>query len=276
MSGAIWRDWRGGPRGDGPAAVFIHGWLMDHTEEADSLDAAFAAAGYARLYLDLPGMGLSRDAAVPHDLDGYLAAIRGVLTEELGGRPYVLCGTSAGACLARGIAAAAGAQVRGVVLRVPLIQPRDDLRDVDAPAVLRADPALIADLPRPMAALLDGPPLIQTRGWIAALAGKLDALILPAMRRARRGDLDAVRSDPARYAVTGADQWPDFAAPALVVLARQDDSVGWRDGLAATAHWPRATVAILDAAGHEFPLSHQKPLFEALIADFLRRLDEAP
>lgn len=267
----LWREWRG----EGPAALFLHGWPMDHRDEAATFDATFARAGYARLYCDLPGMGRSADGPVPHDLDGFLDALTALVAEELGDEPFVLSGTSAGAYLARGLAARLGAQVRGLILRVPLIEPDEDRRDRDPVAPLVRDPALMAAMTAGTRDLLEEP-LVETRLWTRDLAAKLRATVVPAMGAADRATLDPIRDDRRRYVLTGAADWPAYDAPALVVTARQDAVVGWRDALGAVSDWPRATVAILDMAGHEVPLRFQQPLFDALVADFLRRLEIAP
>ena len=68
----------------------------------------------------------------------------------------------------------------------------------------------------------------------------------------------------------------NFDRPALILVARQDGDVGWRDAVAKFGSWPRATVAVIDAAGHEFPLPHQMPLLSALVDDWLDRLELAP
>lgn len=247
---------------------------MDHRDEVATFDPTFAEAGYARLYCDLPGMGRSAGMAVPSDLNGFLDAILALVRDEIGDRPFVLAGTSAGAYLARGVAARLGAQVRGMVLRVPLVHPAR--RDRDAPVVLRDDADVMAGLDQAQRAVLEQPPLVQASFWIDDLTAKLQATVVPAMQAANQDALARVRDNPRRYVLSGADDWPDFTAPALIVAGRQDDSVGWRDAMRLCGTWPRASIAVLDMAGHEFPLAFQMPLFQALLRDFLHRLEVAP
>lgn len=268
----MWREWRGAGR----PAVFVHGWPMDHHDEVAAHDALFAKAGCARLYLDLPGMGQSAGEAVPHDLDGFLDALLALIETELGGDSFLLCGTSLGALLAQGVAARLGDQVSGLVLRVPASVPDQRRRRVDAVTPLHADPAVLDRLPAARRALLDTPPLVQTEAWVTALTDRLGSTILPPMATADHAALDPIFQNPARYRLSlDLDSMP-FPRPALVVAARQDAVVGWRDAAARFAAWPRATFAILDAAGHEFPLAPQGPLYAALLQDWLDRLRDAP
>ena len=269
MPAGIWSR----SEGDGPSVLFLHGWTMDHHDERATYDALFAGRGYRRIYLDLPGMGHSRAAPVPEDLDGFADVVAGRIDDLLGEGRFLLSGTSAGALIARGVAARMPGRVRGLLMRVPLIVGPDDQRRIDPVPFLHEDPALMAGLADDTRALLAGPPIIQTRDWIAALADKLASRVLPAMSRADDAALAPLRADPRRYGLR--QDLSRFDAPALVIAARQDDNVGWRDAVARLADWPRATLAVLDGAGHEFPLAPQMPLLAALVHDWLDRVELA-
>lgn len=247
---------------------------MDHGDEAATYDAIFAGRGFQRIYADLPGMGHSADLPLPEDLDGYADRIVVMIRETLGDQPFLLSGTSAGALLACGVTARMAGQVRGLLLRVPLVHGPDAARRIDPVPVLHEDEALVAALSRRDRAMLGGVPLIQRAGWVASMLDKMRQRVVPAMRRARGRDLQPLRTDPARYTLR--DQVGQFDRPALILVARQDDSVGWRDALDRFAGWPRASLALLDAAGHEFPLDGQMPLARALVEDWLDRLELAP
>lgn len=259
--------------GDGPPVVFLHGWMMDHVEEVATYDAAFAARGYRRIYLDLPGMGNSADLGVPHDLDGYADAICDWIGAALGDQRFLLAGTSAGALIASGVAARMGGQVAGLLMRVPLIHGPEGRRQIDPVPVLHPDAEAMAALSPDARKALDGDPIIQRKRWSSALIAKLKHSVLPAMRRANTSALTPLRSDDARYDLRRGVGV--FDRPALILMARQDSNVGWRDAMTRFADWPRASLALLDAAGHEFPLSHQVPLTEALVADWLDRVEMA-
>jgi pimeloyl-ACP methyl ester carboxylesterase len=65
-----------------------------------------------------------------------------------------------------------------------------------------------------------------------------------------------------------------FHGPTLFLLGRQDAVVGFRRALDLVADYPRATVAVLDRAGHALPWE-QADLFSALIREWLARVEEA-
>jgi len=68
------------------------------------------------------------------------------------------------------------------------------------------------------------------------------------------------------------DQHPEpFLQPTLHLTGRQDDVVGHADAWLRIEHYPRATFATLDAAGHNI-LFEQAELCSALITDWLARV----
>ena len=52
---------------------------------------------------------------------------------------------------------------------------------------------------------------------------------------------------------------------------------GYRDAWTLLEHYPHATLAVLDRAGHEWPLPEpqQQHLFAALVGDWLNRVEES-
>ncbi|WBU60148.1 alpha/beta fold hydrolase [Paracoccus albus] len=257
--------------GDGPPVVFLHGWMMDHNDEAATYDAAFADRGYRRIYIDMPGMGESADSPVPHDLDAYADLLVTEIDLLTSGEPFLLSGTSAGALIACGVAARMPEKVRGLLLRVPLVHGPEDRRDLDPFAPLSNMPS---DQEAGRTLPTDQAPLIADPIWTRDLYRKLRERVAPAMRRANLDAISPVRDDPVRYDLRR--NLDRFERPALIVLARQDDNVGWRDAFSRFAHWSRASLALLDAASHEYPLDHQMPLMRALVDDWLHRLELAP
>jgi pimeloyl-ACP methyl ester carboxylesterase len=68
---------------------------------------------------------------------------------------------------------------------------------------------------------------------------------------------------------------PVFEKPSLILLGRQDTHVGYQDGWAILDFFPRATLAVLDRAGHALGVE-QEGLFQALINEWLDRVEEFP
>ena len=63
-----------------------------------------------------------------------------------------------------------------------------------------------------------------------------------------------------------------YRAPVLIVTGRQDSSTGFRDAWRLLDHYPHATFAVLDRAGHNGHIE-QPAIFGALILEWLDRVE---
>jgi pimeloyl-ACP methyl ester carboxylesterase len=70
---------------------------------------------------------------------------------------------------------------------------------------------------------------------------------------------------------------PAYAGPTLIVAGRLDSTVGYAAAVDLVDHYPHASLAVVDEAGHALP--HERPeLLRALVAEWLARVErpEAP
>lgn len=65
-----------------------------------------------------------------------------------------------------------------------------------------------------------------------------------------------------------------FEEPSIFLLGRQDAVVGYEDALNIIDNYPRATVAILDGAGHNLQIE-QATHFNVLISEWLDQVEES-
>lgn len=72
---------------------------------------------------------------------------------------------------------------------------------------------------------------------------------------------------------TAPEQGPVYANPTLILAGRQDATVGYAGLWRLLEHYPRATFAVLDRAGHGL-LHEQVGLAGALLAEWLDRVGE--
>lgn len=263
----IWYDIHGG----GVPVLFLHGWTMDHRDEALEYEPIFAKRrGFARIYLDLPGMGQSPSQEWIDCQDRYLDAVLGFLDRVLAGQRFILAGTSAGAYLALGLIHRKADEIDGLLLKVPLVEPDDARRDLPAFRTLIGQPMDSAgNTVEPTDALVHRP------GYLDALRRKLSMRVEPAQRMADHERLDVIRRDPKRYAFSFdvASLAQPFDAPTLIVCGRQDTVVGYRDAWSLLELFPRATFAVLDRGDHGLPIDQERP-FRALVHDWLDRVEE--
>lgn len=85
-------------------------------------------------------------------------------------------------------------------------------------------------------------------------------------------DADAMARIRQRWRLTDdPDVGEPYDRPTLILTGRQDNSVGSVDQFALLPHYPRATFAVLDVAGHNLQIE-QPVLFDALMLEWLDRV----
>lgn len=259
--------------GEGRPIVFVHGWTMDRRLEIADYEPIFAKRnGWRRIYFDLPGMGRSVAKAGIRNQDDVLAAVLGFIERVLpGDQRFVLAGTSLGAYLARGVAARMRPRTAGLLLRVPAVIADTAKRTLPPFEPLVRDDALMASLEAGERAAI-GDLLVQTPAYLEAVRSKLRGLVHPAIA-ATAPIMNEIRADPARYGFSFdlAAAEGSFTAPALIVAARQDTVVGYRDAWGILERYPHATFAVVDRATHTWPVEPGAVL-EALVDDWLARI----
>ena len=256
--------------GEGRPLVVIPGWPDEGRVPADYLEPVFEdRTGWRRFYLDLPGRGQTRGEPWITTNDQVLEIVLDVLDRVVGSGRFALAGHSAGAYLARGIVHERGDRVVGLLQVVPELDRGDE--DWPAHMTLASDPRLLERIEAEL-----GPAFADTFGsfFVVQSAAVYERIrpLWPALRNADRTFLDALEStlsfevDPPAM---------PFARPALFLLGRQDSVTGYRAPFDLAAAYPRATIAILDRAGHGLAWE-QDGLTRALIGEWLDRLEAEP
>ncbi|CRG84927.1 hypothetical protein PISL3812_02097 [Talaromyces islandicus] len=258
----------------GLPVLIIHGWeLAGSAEELDFEPVFTTASGLRRIYVDLPGMGATPANNVK-DLDEIYQRLVQFVDSRLGKSKFLIMGSSCGGYLARALAQKYIDQVDGLLLRVPLIEPKDDLRDVDPFQPLVQNEQLMASLSSEDKALI-GNVHIQTTAYIECLKAKYEA-VAPALEAADKQVLNPIRTDPQRYKLSldlDSNENAKLLAPTLILCGRQDEVVGYRDSLRLLELYPRSTYVVLDRGRHDLPID-QTEVFGALVRDWLNRVEE--
>ena len=266
--------------GEGTPIVFIHGWELSAAYESAEWEPIFDRLGeqaqhYRRYYIDLPGMGLSPIDATVFDLQSMLDRIADFIHLHISPEKFLLVGTSLGGYLARALATRFGDQVIGVLLKVPLIEPENERRDVEiAKPIVRNEDAM-AVIPTSQLPDLGGSVLVQTPAYIGKLLAKV-AVANESTTTNNNAALEAIRNDPKRYSLPLLESGGEvkFEGPALILTGRHDDVVGYRDALRLLEVYPRASFVVLDRGTHFLPVD-EGDLVQGLVGDWLRRVEEA-
>lgn len=256
--------------GEGAPLLILHGSRLDHRHMMESLEPVFSGLdGWQRVYVDLPGHGRSPPREAISSQDDLLAAVIDFSERVLAGRRFGLIGESRGSHLARGFVHLHPARVTGAALIVPGGSPTADPARLPAHRVMEPDPSIRPDLAQDELGRFDGFMVVQTREIVEKTRRtKLPAFPLwDAEQEAR-----VARAFDFSFDVRG--ETSVFDGPSLIVAGRQDSMSGYLDAIDLLPRFPRATLAVLDAAGHG--LAWERPeLFGALVRDWLARLARA-
>jgi pimeloyl-ACP methyl ester carboxylesterase len=251
--------------GSGPPIVLIHGIGLDHRSLLP-LEPAFERSGHwRRIYLDLPGATGS-----PAHATGSTQEVADAVVEEIrarvGGEPFAVLGSSFGAMIARYAAHELRSQVLGLATLVGVFVASRDERAVPPRTVLTTEPEVVPIL----GAALE-PYREQAVVESAADARAFRQYLLPGLEGADQQALDRIAANyPLDREPEDAHPEP-FLQPSLHITGRQDDVVGYSDAWSRIGHYPRASFALLDAAGHNL-LIEQRDLCSALVTEWLGRV----
>jgi pimeloyl-ACP methyl ester carboxylesterase len=256
--------------GSGTPVLALHGAGVDHREIMGALEPLFAdRPGYRRIYPDQPGMGHTPAPDTIDSTDAVLDLLLGLVDAVIGEQAFLVVGHSSGGYLARAIANRRPRQVAGLALICPLVADQGGGDERPGHVVLHAADDLDVDgtLGPEMAAVFRDYLVVQTpqtlRRFQETVAPGAELADQAALER--MGERWLLRSAP--------EQGPAYPHPTLILAGRQDASVGYAAAWQLLEHYPRATFAVLDRAGHGLP-HEQVELLGALLGEWLDRVGE--
>ncbi len=253
--------------GEGVPLLILHGVTQDHRYMMDALEPVFEENdGWQRIYIDLPGHGKSPARDSIQSMDDLLNAVLEFVDDHMPEGRFSVLGLSRGSYLARGIAFQRSHRVSGLALIVPGGNPSADPARLPEHQVLRPDHALRASLDDDELWGFDNVSVLQTQDSVE----RRRRLLLPA-RALFDPDQEARVFAAFDFSFHESEASHVVTVPSLVVTGRQDAISGFLDGIDISARFPRATLAVLDSAGHA--LVWERPaLFEELVRDWLERV----
>lgn len=254
-------------RGNGKPLLLIHGFGVDHRILASLSQMLDELGGWKQIFIDLPGHGHSPIGDVSSSQD-VVDAVESWIHTHIAEESFAVIGNSFGGMVARCIAHDMREQVFGLATLAGVFVNDHDKRSLPPKTVLHSDPELIASLGE------NGEDYAQMAVMQTAKhAAAFESYVQPGLEVA---DRDALHRISSQYSLEQEpeDAHPEaFTQPSLFITGKQDQIVGYQDAWNRLEHYPRASFAVLDAAGHNVHLERQL-LVEALIRDWLNRIDD--
>ena len=254
--------------GKGRPFLVLHGGGGDHRCMINILEPVFAAhPGWQRIYPDLPGHGRTPAPEWLKNHDQVLEIVLGFIDQVIPGVSYALAGGSRGGYLAQGVLAKRAAALTGLLLIIPVSSEKNK-GTVPAKTVLVKDESVWREMQPVEAGYMDGY-VVQDRKALEDIRRSI-----PSYELSDRAYQQRIMQ-PENYSFSfDVDEEPAvFDKPALILAGRQDSMVGYQGSIKLEERFPRGTLAVLDRAGHALPIE-QQPLFRALVAEWLERVEE--
>ena len=253
--------------GTGTPIILLHGVTLDHRHMMDVMEPCFRGAGaWQRIYVDMPGHGLSPARDDIQSQDDLLNAVHEFIEARLPNKRFAVAGLSRGSYIARGLLHTIPDRISGAALIAPGGNPSSDPKRLPAPQVIVEDTTILPELSEAEIWAHENMSVIQR--W--DIVEKRRQIVAPA-RAMFDAEQDTRIMSAFDFSFAQHEAATTVDVPSLIVVGRQDSISGYRDGVDLMARFPRATLAVLDTAGHA--LAWERPeVFHALVRDWLDRL----
>ena len=232
--------------GSGSPLLILHGSRLDHRHMMETFEPVFEELdGWQRVYVDLPGHGQSPPQDLIKTQDDLLAAVIEFADQVFPDQKIAIVGESRGSYLAHGFVHLQPERISGVALIVPGGSPTADPARLPEHQVMEPDPSLRSELMENEIARFENLMVVQRRD------------ILEKARRSKSPALelfDKAQSERVNQAFDFSfhtrGETSLFDGPSVIVAGRQDSMSGYLDAIDLLPQFTRATLAVLDAAGH--------------------------
>lgn len=253
--------------GEGEPFLLVHGWAIDHKFLMNAMEPAFAMSGrsFKRIYVDVPGMGQSEPGLVKNG-DGVVEVLIHFMEKICPGESFYIGGNSFGAAVCRAVLVKYGAHVKGAALIVPSNGAGES--KVPKNGCFKKDETFLASLSekeRKDFCMMNAN--LTKESW-----NRFRALAYPSVLGNDSNEfLHKTFKGSFSYDVGSGLKKRPFTEPVLILAAKYDTAVGYEAQFEWLAHFPKATYAVLDGAGHNVHID-QPELFTHTVAGWLAGL----
>ena len=255
--------------GEGKPILMIHGFSPDSRLMIGCMEPLFTdRTGYRRIYIDLPGMGLTKNYDAINSSDEILDSVQDFIKSVIPDQEFIIVGESYGGYLARGVIQKLNKKIIGAAFICPVIFPLLENRKIEKHKIMKSDEAFLATLTKEeLDDFGNNNVILDEYTWL-----RYNQEILSGCKIADEKFLKVVKT---KYGFSFEIDQTDFVKPSVFLLGRQDSAVGYQDALEMIKKYPRGTFAILDKAGHNLQIE-QSEVFSTLMNEWLDRIEESP
>lgn len=247
--------------GTGMPVLIIHGWGISKITMKGTFEPVFTKLdGYKRFYIDLPGMGDSERGDIKNS-DDMLEILHDFAVNVIK-EPFVIVGQSYGGLLARGFVNKYPELIKKIILLVPCIIPGVKQGRVEPHTVVERDDELLASLTEEERDSFTLMNVVLTRDvW-----ERYKKYLIPALDSADWDFLNNVLEGS--FSFDPDDLKEQCTLPCLIIAAKQDTEVGYKDQFDLMEKYTNATYCAIERAGHNLQIE-QPEIFESLVTNWL-------
>ncbi len=258
--------------GEGKPILCIHGYWVDHRLMSGCLEPVFdQTQNYRRIYLDLLGMGKTPSSRQVKNSNDMIKILEEFIDKVIGKENFLLAGESYGGYLSLGLICKMKDRIDGVLLICPMVDSWSTIQEFgkvpDRQIILQSE----------QIDLLEDSADVESFMYLAVMATpnvfeKFKEYILPGINIADKEYLTNYYSGDYNHDMEEEIRRVVFYKPSCILTGRQDNSVGYEMSYKLLERFPRATLAILDSAGHNLQIDNEL-LFSEIAKDWLRRVE---
>lgn len=248
--------------GEGTPILMIHGFGVDMNVMKGCMEPLFNKnRTYQRIYLDLPGMGRTKNRSLVYSADTILQVLMNFIEKVIGNQPFLLVGESYGGYLSRGILSKIPQSILGILFICPVIYPDSSQRILPTNSMKIENLELWRTLKKEEKMMFESEfflfnKLTYERGVNEVLIGNQNA------------DKDALKKISECYSFSKWFVEPHFDGATTFLLGKQDSVVGYKDAFNLMENYKTATYIALNGAGHNFQI--EAPcIFESMVSQWL-------
>jgi pimeloyl-ACP methyl ester carboxylesterase len=252
--------------GSGTPILMIHGFSPDHRLMKGCMEPIFQERdGYRRIYIDLPGMGQTKDYESIQNSDEMLEAVIQFIETKLANESFLIAGESYGGYITRGVIAKMPERVMGSAFICPMIIPDKNVRTLPEHTNIQVDHEFLATLTEEEREDFKGIHVkLNEYTW-----KRYNEEVVAGMEIADPAFLEKISG---AYGFTFNIDQEVFPKPSVFLAGRQDHITGYKDVFDILDKYPRATFSVLDAAGHNLQIE-QGELLKVHISEWLDRVN---
>jgi len=254
--------------GTGIPIVTIHGFSVDHNLMKGFIEKIIPRDNYQRIYFDLPGMGKTIIKNQIFNAEQMYNTIKCFINELIGNKRYLLIGESYGGYLMRKIIKDEPQKILGAMFVCPLIIPEIEKRNLPERKIIYNNISDGNIIESELYKCFIDSAVFSTEETLK----EFEKDIFVGIKNGNDKHLSTYYEKGYSFIENVDDIVFPFDNPTLFIVGRQDHCVGYKDLNIVSGNYSRASICIIDEAGHNLQIEKTK-IVEVLTLDWLDRVN---